>query len=163
MSTIPNAASRVAAQTRQMQGKDLTCSKCGSEYMYEVQVTRYLSGGHGSVEIQADPNGQTFSVQICICGQPILPKPAVNRRAGGQYETAHNACRESVARAIEYRDTTNPEVVTKNLLEAAAGKSVEGHVNKLEDRVTKLETDLGEHPAENKPEHEKKKKDDPAK
>jgi hypothetical protein len=130
--------------------------------MYEVQVTSYLSGGQGSVEIQADPNGQTFSVQICICGYPLLPKPAVNRRAGGIYETAHKECRESVAKAIDYLDTLNPATVTNNLLDTAAGKHVEGHVEKLEARVTQLESVK---PVEqvNKPEHEKKKKDDDTK
>ena len=139
MSAIPNAAERIAAQTRQMKGKDVVCSRCGSEHMFEVQVTRYLAGGSGSVEIQPDPNEQTFPLLICLCGYPNLPKPAVGRRAGGVYEKSHVAFRESVGRAQDYLKSETAKSISDTILPAVAGKHIEEAVTKLTARVAKLE------------------------
>jgi hypothetical protein len=139
MSSVPNAAERIAAQTRQMKGKDVVCSHCGSEHMFEVQVTRYLAGGSGSVEIQPDPNEQTFPLLICLCGYPSLPKPAVGRRAGGVYEKSHVAFRASVGRAQDYLNAETGKSIADTILPAVAGKHVEEQVTKLTARVSNLE------------------------
>jgi len=166
MSTIPNAASRVAAQTRQMQGQQVVCARCGGNYFREEQITTYRAGGQGSVEIQAESDGQIFPILICLCGLPVLPKPAVNRRAGGIYETAQKACREAVAQAIEYLNANSPQAIASNLLGAAAGKQVEDQVEKLDARVANAEEGLRKFAAEHttlpvdKPAEKKKKDDD---
>lgn len=146
MSTAPSAAARIAAQTRQMQGKDVKCIRCGSDHFYEVQVTKYLSGGQGSVEILADPNEQAPHplLKCAGCDLAVLPKVSVGRRHGGVFETSHSGFRESVTKGLEYLKSMNPEIVAANLLSAVAGKVVESQVEVLTGRVTKLENDLGE-------------------
>jgi hypothetical protein len=146
MSTMPNAASRIAAQTRQMQGKDVVCARCGSEHFYEVSVTRYLAGGSGSVEILADPNEQAPHplLKCAGCDLAVLPKVAVGRRHGGVFETSHKAFRESVEKGLALLKTFSPDAIASEVLGASASKVVESHVEKLEKRVKKLENDLGE-------------------
>jgi hypothetical protein len=145
MSTMPSAADRINAQTRQMKGKDVVCEQCGSEHFYEIQVSRYLSGGSGSVEIQMDPNEQVHPLLKCAgCNFPVLPKPSVNRRHGGTFETSHKAFRDSVERGQGYMKASTPKAVTNEILAAVAGKDVEPKVEGLIERVTKLEKDLGE-------------------
>ncbi len=143
MSTTPNAAARIQAQTRQMQGKDVICANCGSQHFYELQVTRYLAGGSGSVEILADPNEQVHPLLMCPCGTPVLPKPAVGRRHGGVFETSHKLFRESVEKAQEYLKTTNPQVINDGVLQLSAGKYIEAQVESLMGRLSKLEQELG--------------------
>ena len=138
---VPNAVARIAAQTRAMQGKDVKCDQCGSEHFYEVQVTRYLAGGTGSVEILADPNEQVFSLLKCAgCNYPVLPKPAVGRRHGGIYEGSHKAFRESIEKALKFLKGSSPKVITDEIMAVVTPKHA---VTELTDRVTKLEKDLG--------------------
>ena len=143
MSTAPTAAQRIIAQQRQMQGKDVVCERCGSQHMYEVQVTRYLAGGQGSVEIQADANEQVFPLLVCVCGFPNLPKPATGRRHGGVFETSHKMFRESVGKSQEFLRSQTPDATKAEVLAVAAGKNVEADVKSLDGRLTKLEKDLG--------------------
>lgn len=147
MSLSPNAAERIQAQTRAMQGREVKCDRCGSSHFYEVQISKYLSGGSGSVEIMADPNEQVHPLLMCPCGMPILPKPAVGRRAGGVYETSHKGFRESINKAQDYVRANSPKVVADNLMEAVAGKV---EVAALATRIDKLEQDLGAGPAGDK-------------
>ena len=146
MGSLPNAASRIAAQTRAMQGKDVTCARCGSEHFYEVLATRYLSGGSGSVEILQDPNEQAPHplLKCAGCDLAVLPKVATGRRHGGVFETSHKSFRESVQKGLDIIKTLSPEAITTEVLGAAAGKTVEGQVEKLDKRISKLEADLGE-------------------
>jgi hypothetical protein len=125
-----------------MAGKDVVCERCGGGHFYEVQVTKYLAGGSGSVEILADPNEQVFPLLICPCGFPILPKPAVGRRAGGIYETSQKLLRESIGKAQAYLNAQTLDSVKGNVLEAVAGKFVEGRVEAVIQRVDKIENDL---------------------
>lgn len=144
MSSIPSAADRIAAQNRQMQGQKVICSQCGGNQFYEVQATTYRAGGSGSVEIQAESDGQMFPILICMCGFPVLPKPATGRRHGGIYESAHKVFRESVTISQEYLRAETAKEIANEVLKVAAGKEVESKMETLDARVSKLETDLGE-------------------
>lgn len=152
MSNSPaNAAGRILAQQRQMAGKDVVCPQCGSQHFYEVQSTRYLAGGSGSVEILQDTNEQVFPLLKCAgCDYPVLPKPAVGRRHGGVYESAHKEFRESVQKGQDFLKSLESTSVKTDVLKNVAGKHVEAEVtavvtkvNGLHDRVSKIETDLG--------------------
>jgi len=125
-----------------MAGKGVVCERCGGSHFYEVQVTKYLAGGSGSVEILADPNEQVFPLLICPCGFPTLPKPAVGRRAGGIYETSHKLMRDSVTKAQAYLNSQTTNAVKGEVLESAAGKFVETRVEDVTKRVDKIESDL---------------------
>ena len=143
MSNSPNnAAARIQAQQRAMAGKDVVCERCGGSHFYEVQVTKYLAGGSGSVEILVDPNEQVFPLLICPCGFPMLPKPAVGRRASGIYETSHKLMRGSITKAQTYLNAQTLNSVKGEVLEAVAGKFVEGRVEDVTKRVDKIENDL---------------------
>lgn len=140
MSNSPaGAAERIVAQQRAMQGKMLVCEKCGGQHFHEVQVTKYLAGGYGTVEIQADTTDQVFPVLVCLCGQPVMPKPAVGRRAHGTYEGAQKDMRESMVKATTFRDSQDP----KKVLEGAAGVHIEKKVADLEAQLIELKKDLG--------------------
>lgn len=145
MNTIPSAAERINAQNRQMHGKEVVCEQCGSNHFYEVQSTCYLAGGSGSVEIQQDSSSQVFPLLKCSgCNFPVLPKPSVNRRHAGTYETSHTLFRESIDKGRTYLKANTPKAITNELLSAVAGKGVEAKVEVLIERVSKMEKDLGE-------------------
>lgn len=147
MSTLPPAHQRIQAQQRAMAGKDLKCDHCGSEHLYEVQATRYLSGGTGSVEIQADSNEQVFPLLKCAgCNYPVLPKPAVGRRHGGVYETSHKLFRESIEKGQAYLKSLQPTNIKQEIVGASADD-----LNEVRGRLSKLEKDLGEVPAATEP------------
>lgn len=143
MSTQSTAARILAAQ-RNMQGNSIICTKCGSEHFYEVQVTRYRSGGSGSVEILANTDDQVLPLLKCAgCGYPVLPKVATSRRHGGVFESAHKEFRMSIIKGQTFLDAQNPDDIKSDVLQAAAGKHVEGAVNDLRDRVNNLESVQG--------------------
>lgn len=157
MSTPTTAASRILAQTRQMQGKDVLCEKCGSNYFYEVQTSMYRAGGQGSVEIQVASDAQVFPLLKCAgCDFPVLPKPATGRRHGGVYESAHKEFRTSIEAGQKFLNSLDPEVVKvdvkADVMTAFAGKYVEGKVESLADRLNNIEGALGgpEHAAQDK-------------
>lgn len=149
MSNTPNAAERLQAQTRLMQGNSVKCSQCGSDHFYEVQVSKYRAGGSGSVEIQQESDAQTFPLLICLCGFPILAKPSTGRRHGGIYDTAHAAFRAAIGVSQDFLKASAPKAITDTVLEAAASKTIEGTVEGLNDRVNALEAIVAA------PEHEK--------
>lgn len=163
MSNSPgSAAARIQAQQRQMSGKDMKCENCGSEHMYEVQATRYLSGGSGSVEILQDTNEQVFPLLKCAgCNYPVLPKPATGRRHGGVYESSHKEFRASVEKGQAYIKSLNPETVKADILQKTAGQHVEAAVAELKGRLATLETSLGE-PVKHKEKDKAKANDAPA-
>src|SRR5208337_435176 len=143
MSNSPsNAAARIQAQQKAMAGKDVVCARCGGTWFFEAQFTKYLSGGSGAVEILQDPNEQVCPLLICACGFPTLPKPAVGRRAGGIYETSHKDFRESIGKSQTFLNAQTLSSVKSGVLEAVAGKFVEGRVEDVTKRVDKIENDL---------------------
>src|SRR5271170_1768981 len=144
MSTPTTAASRILAQTRQMQGKDVVCEKCNSNYFYEVQTSMYRAGGQGSVEIQVASDAQIFPLLKCAgCDFPVLPKPATGRRHGGVYESAHKDFRASIEAGQKFLNSLDPEAVKGDVLTAVAGKYVETRVEDLHDRLSNIEKELG--------------------
>jgi hypothetical protein len=74
----------------------------------------------------------------------VLPKVAVGRRHGGVFETSHKAFRESVEKGLTFLKTQAPTSVADTLLNTMAGKDVEVQVKSLSERLTTLETSLGE-------------------
>jgi len=127
------------ARLRAAQGKIIVCSRCGSHHFHEVQTTRYLSGGYGTVVIQPDAEAQMFPVLVCICGWPQMPPVQPGRKAGGTYEAANAELRNSVTSCQEYLQSQDPKAVSDKLLQVAAAKGVEGAVETLKDKVKVLE------------------------
>jgi ribosomal protein L37E len=136
MSTNPNPA---MARLRAAQGKIITCTRCGSHHFHEVQTSRYLSGGYGTVAIQPDPEAQTFPLLVCICGMPQLPVSQPGRKAGGVYEAANAELRKSVTDCQTYLNSQDPKALGDYLLQVAAAKGVEGAVETLKEKVKGLE------------------------
>lgn len=139
MSTTPTAASRIQAQQQAMQGKEVICSRCGSNFLRRVSVTTYRAGGYGTVSIQENTDAQPFDLLICVCGYPASPSPEVGRRAAGVREQGQKDFLASVKKAQTFLKEADPEAVKATLSESVAGKFVEGRVEDLTDRVNTLE------------------------
>lgn len=149
---MPNnstAAERIAAQQRQMQGKNIQCDRCGSSYFKSIKIAKF-NRGYGSVEVQSDPNGQEFELIECVCGFPVAPLVPVGRKAAGIYEGAHKEMRESIKFAQDHVKSYDPGPALKEIVNVSAGKHVEGKVDRLEERLLHLEETVltGEHEAE---------------
>lgn len=143
-----SAAQRVAAQQRQMQGKIIQCERCGSSYFKTIKIMRYTRG-YGSVETQPDAGSQEFELIECLCGYPVAPLVPAGRKAAGVYEGAHKEMRESVKFAQDHVKTFDAAQAAQDVLNAAAGKHVEGQVDLIQERLTILEETVLS------PEHEK--------
>lgn len=135
-----NNPSPAANRVRSANGKKAACPQCGSEHFYEVQVSQYLTGGFGTVEILQDTDAQTFPLLKCAgCDFPILPKPDAGRKAGGIYESARNEFRASIMKGQDFIKSLDPQLIENKVVLASAGKTVEQDVVALAGRVEKLE------------------------
>jgi hypothetical protein len=138
MSNTPGGA---LSRVRASQGQKHSCSRCGSEHFYEVQVSQYKTGGYGTVEISQDTDAQTHPLLKCAgCDFPILPKSAVGRKSGGIMESSTNDFRASVMKGQELIKSMDPKVIENKVVLVAAGKAVEQDVLALAERVKALET-----------------------
>lgn len=131
------AIGQAQGRVRVGSSRKMVCPQCGSEHFYEVQVSQYLTGGFGTVEILPDTDAQTFPLLKCAgCDFPVLPKPEAGRKAGGVYESAKNDFRASVLKGQTFIKALDPVAIETKVVEKAAAQH---DLKLLSERVGKLE------------------------
>lgn len=143
MASPSSAAARIQAQQRQMQGKGITCERCGSKHFYQansVEITR----GYGTVEVSVATDSQEFQTFFCSgCHYPVSPLVPTGRKASGIYEGAHKEYRESIKKGQEFLKSLDPHAAAQEALQGAAGTTdisrIDNVLEDVKDRLNAME------------------------